>query len=343
MTTLNRRWVLARRPEGRLQDSDFARSDVELPDLGPDEVRVRVTHLSFDPTQRIWISADSYLPAVPIGAVVRGGGVGQVVASNRPDLKPGQLVQGSFGWQDYLQSKGVTELGPITPLPPGLSPEQALGVMGLTSITAWFGVHDILKPQAGETAVVSGAAGATGSAAAQILKAAGARVIGIAGGPEKTRWVKETAKIDDCIDYKSEDVARRIAQFAPNGVNMVFENVGGAILDASLANLAQRARIALCGGISGYDAGEAIGLKNYMSLVIQRARIEGFLVLDYFPRVAEAVQGLGALLAQGKLRVEVDLQEGFDNIPATLRRLFEGKNRGKQLLKIADPPLPIVL
>jgi len=341
VTTLNRRWVLRRRPEGRLQDSDFARSDVELANLGPDEVRVRVTHLSFDPTQRMWISADSYLPAVPIGAVVRAGGVGQVVASNRPDLKPGQLVQGSFGWQDFVQSKGITELGPITPLAAGLSPETALGVMGLTSITAWFGVHDILQPKPGEAAVVSGAAGATGSAAGQILKAAGVRVIGIAGGPEKTRWVKESAKLDDCIDYKNEDVIQRIAQFAPNGVNMVFENVGGAILDASLANLAQRARIALCGGISGYDTGEVQGLKNYMSLVIQRAKLEGFLVLDYFPRMGEAVHGLGALLAQGKLRVEVDMQQGFEHIPATLRRLFEGKNRGKQLLKIADPPLPV--
>lgn len=341
MTTMNRRWVLARRPEGRLKDSDFARADVQLPDLGPDEVRVRVTHLSFDPTQRIWISADSYLPAVPIGAVVRASGVGQVVASNRPDLKPGQLVQGAFGWQDYVQSPGMTELGPITPLPPGLTAEQALGVMGLTSVTAWFGVHDILKPQAGEVAVVSGAAGATGSAAGQILKAAGARVIGIAGGPDKTRWVKEVAKFDDCIDYKNEDVSARIGALAPQGVNMVFENVGGGILDASLEHLALRARIALCGGISSYDTGEIQGLKNYMSLVIQRAKMEGFLVLDYFPRLMEAVQGIGALVAQGKLKVEVDVQQGFENIPSTLRRLFDGGNRGKQLLKLADPPLPI--
>jgi NADPH-dependent curcumin reductase CurA len=339
---MNRRWVLAQRPEGRLQDSVFARADIALPDLGPDEVRVRVTHLSFDPTQRMWISADSYLPAVPIGAVVRAGGIGQVVASNHPDFKVGQLVQGSFGWQDYLQSTGGTELGPINLLPAGLSPEHALGVLGLTSVTAWFGVHDILKPLTGEVAVVSGAAGATGSAAGQILKAAGARVIGIAGGPEKVRWVKEVAKFDECIDYKHEDVAQRLAQYAPNSVNMVFENVGGAILDASLANLAQRARIALCGGISGYDTGEVHGLKNYMSLVIQRARMEGFLVLDYFPRLGEALQGLGALLARGQLIVDVDMQEGFENIPATLRRLFEGKNRGKQLLKIADPPLPVV-
>lgn len=343
MTTTNRRWVLARRPSGRLQDSDFKRDDVQLPELGPDEVRVRVTHLSFDPTQRIWISADSYLPAVAIGAVVRASGVGQVVASNRAEFKPGQMVQGAFGWQDYIQSPGgMTELGPITALPPGLTPEQAMSVMGMTSITAWFGVHDVLKPKAGEVAVVSGAAGATGSAAGQILKAAGARVIGIAGGPEKTRWVKDVAKFDECIDYKSENVEARIGALAPQGVDMVFENVGGEILDASLAHLALRARVALCGGISGYDTGDVQGVKNYMNIVIQRAKVEGFLVLDYFPRVMEAIQGLGGLLAQGKLVVGVDLQQGFDNIPATLRRLFDGKNHGKQLLKIADPPLPVV-
>jgi len=193
MSNMNRRWVLTRRPEGRLQDSDFSRADEPLPELGEGEVRVRVTHLSFDPTQRIWISGDSYLPAVPIGAVVRAGGVGQVVASNNPGFKPGQMVQGGFGWQDYVQNAGFTEFGPISLMPPGVTPEQALGVAGLTAVTAWFGVHDILKPQAGETALVSGAAGATGSAAGQILKAAGAKVIGIAGGPEKTRWVCEVA------------------------------------------------------------------------------------------------------------------------------------------------------
>ncbi|NWG53175.1 MAG: NADP-dependent oxidoreductase [Hydrogenophilaceae bacterium] len=340
MSEMNRRWVLARRPAGQLKDSDFARADEPLRDLADGEVRVRVTHLSFDPTQRIWISQDSYLPAVAIGAVVRAGAIGQVVASKHPGFKPGQMVQGAFGWQDYVQSQGFTELGPITPLPAGVTPEQALGVMGLTSVTAWFGVHDILKPNAGETALVSGAAGATGSAAGQILKAAGARVIGIAGGPEKTRWVTEVAGFDACIDYKSEDVAQRIAALAPNGLDMIYENVGGPIFDAALAHLALKARVALCGAISGYDTGEVYGLKNYMNLVIQRAKIEGFLVLDYFPRVGEAVAGLGALVAAGKLKGEVDLQEGFDNIPATLRRLFEGRNFGKQLLKIADPPLP---
>lgn len=337
MTITNRRWVLQKRPSGRLLDSDFRRADEELRDMAPDEVRVRVTHLSFDPTQRIWVSTDDYLPAVSIGEVVRAIGVGQVVASRREDFKPGQLVQGMFGWQDYVQCKGVTDYGRITPLREGMSPEQALGVMGPTSITAWFGVHDVLKPEVGEVAIVSGAAGATGSAAGQILKSAGVRVIGIAGGQDKVRWVKDIAGFDDCIDYKNENVSEKISNLSPQGVNMVFENVGGEILDSALQNLAFGARVALCGGISSYDGREVHGLSNYMNLVSKRAKMEGFLLLDYFPRIGEAMRGLGALVEQGKLVVEIDLQEGFENIPATLRRLFNGENRGKQLLKLADP------
>lgn len=340
MSTVNRRWVLARRPEGKLQDRDFARADAELTDLGPGEVRVRVTHLSFDASQRLWTSVDSYMPAVPLGSVMRAMGVGQVVASNHADFKPGQLIRGLLGWQDYLQDKGEALLGPLTSMPAGITPVQGLGVMGLTSLTAWFGVNEILKPRPGEVALVSGAAGATGSVAGQVLKAAGARVIGIAGGAEKTQWVKDVAKFDECIDYKNEDVSARLAALAPQGVNMVYENVGGEILDAALEHLAKYARVALCGAVSGYDTADFQGLKNYMNLVYKYGRIEGFLMGDYFPRAAEAVEGLAALQAKGQLAFEVDLQEGFDNIPATLRRLYAGDNRGKQLLKIADLPLP---
>lgn len=342
MTEINRRWVLVRRPEGRLKDSDFKRDDQPLPELGPNDVRVRVTHLSFDPTQRIWIQEDSYMPAVPIGAVVRATGIGQVVASNNPNYKPGQLVQGAMGWQDYVQNEGFTEFGPLFPTPQGLTPEQLMGAYGANSITAWFGVHDILFPKEGETALVTGAAGSVGSAAAQILKAAGCKVIGVAGGPVKKQWCVDVAGMDACIDYKNEDVAARIKNLAPDGLDMIFENVGGEILDAGLANLAIGARISLCGAISGYDSDTPeSGLKNYMNLVIQRGTMKGFVMLDYIPRMQEGGMAVAALAAQGKLKVEIDMQEGFENIPATLRRLFEGKNIGKQLLKLTDLPLPV--
>ena len=329
---LNRRWVLARRPDGVLRSSDFERSDIALGEISEGEVRVRVTHLSFAPTQRIWIERDSYLPAVPIGGVVRAFGVGEVTKSNLPEFSVGDVVEGGFGWQDYWQGPATTDLWRITRLPKDMTPEEALGVFGVTSTTAWFGVEDILRPQAGETALVSAAAGATGSAAGQILKAAGVRVIGIAGGPDKARWVTEVAGFDACIDYRHEDVSARIRALAPGGVDMVYENVGGAILDAALENLALHARIAFCGAIAGYDGGEVEGLKRYLNLVVRRATITGFLVQDYKHRNDEAVAALKALLAQGRFINALDVQHGFERIPDTLGRLFAGKNLGKQIL-----------
>jgi hypothetical protein len=339
MTQLNRRWVLAERPRGKLTDAHFRRDDQPVPTPGPNEFVVRVTHLSFDPTQRVWITADTYLPAVKVGEVVRAGGAGQVIASNHPDYPVGALVQGGFGWQDYCLTNGVTDVGKVSKLFPGITPEQALGVFGLTGVTAYFGLKDIGKPKAGDVIVVSGAAGATGSVAGQLAKAEGCTLIGIAGGPEKCAWVKNEAGFDHCIDYKNENVAARLRELAPKGVDVVFENVGGAILDASLMNLANGARIALCGAISTYDDGLGEGIRYYSALTVKRATMQGFIVLDYAARYGEAVQALAGLMKAGKLKALDDVQEGFDNIPATLRRLFEGKNFGKQLLKIADPPL----
>ena len=199
------------------------------------------------------------------------------------------------------------------------------------------------KPKAGDTVVVSGAGGATGSVVVQIAKALGCKVIGIAGGADKCAWVTGVAGADACIDYKSEMVPARLKELAPKGIDVVFENVGGEILEASMTNLALKARIVLCGGISGYnDQGPPAGIRTYMMLTMMRARMEGFIVLDYAPRYGEGVQALSKLMAEGKLKTVDDVQHGFENIPATLRRLFEGKNVGKQLLKITDPPLAVV-
>ena len=332
--TINRRWVLARRPVDKVDQQDFQRDDTMLDPLGESELRIRVTHQAFAPTQRVWIERDSYLPAVPVGGVVRSVAIGEVEESNVPDFSKGDLVEGGFGWQNYWQGPALTDLGPIKRLPPGITPEQALGAIGISSKTAWFGVNDVLKPREGETALVSAAAGATGSAAGQLLKAAGARVIGIAGGQEKAHWVKAVAGLDECIDYKGEDVAARIRELAPNGLDMVYENVGGAILDAALENLALNARIAFCGAISSYDTGEIYGLKNYPNLVVQRASIRGFLILDYADRNAEAEKGLSDLLKRNEIRFQLDIQHGFENIPKTLTRIFSGQNLGKQILVV---------
>ncbi|OYZ16521.1 MAG: NADP-dependent oxidoreductase [Sphingomonadales bacterium 28-64-96] len=335
--TTTRRWLLKSRPNGPLKDSDFDLVTVPMPDVGEGHFLVRLTHFSFDPTQRGWLGGDTYLPAVPIGGVVRAGGIGEVVASEHPGFEVGDVVQGTFGWQEHALSDGTTETGPVTKLRGGITPEQALGVFGVTGLTAWFGLTEIGQPKAGDTVLVSGAAGATGSVVVQVAKALGCKVIGIAGGAEKCGWVVEQAGADACIDYRAGNVARQIREHAPKGVNVVFENVGGDILDAALANLALRARVVLCGGISSYnDTAEdrQPGLRNYMNLTVMRGRMEGFIILDFAKRYGEGVAELAKLMAAGKLKTAEDVAHGFENCPATLRRLFEGKNFGKQLLKL---------
>jgi NADPH-dependent curcumin reductase CurA len=335
--TTTRKWLLKARPVGPLKDSDFELVTVPMPDVGEGQLLVRLTHFSFDPTQRGWLGGDTYLPAVPIGGVVRAGGIGEVVASRHPGFAVGDIVQGTFGWQEHALTDGTTETGPVTRLRAGVTPEQALSVFGVTGLTAWFGLTDIGQPKPGDTVLVSGAAGATGSVVVQIAKALGCTVIGIAGGPEKCRWVVETAGADACIDYRAGNVGRAIREHARKGVNVVFENVGGEILDAALGNLALNARVVLCGGISSYnDTAEdrSPGLRNYMNLTVMRGRMEGFIVLDYAKRYGEGVAELARLMAEGKLKTAEDVAHGFENCPATLRRLFDGKNFGKQLLKV---------
>lgn len=345
MTEVNRRWLLAARPSGAVKLGDFTRVEETVPTPAAGEFLVRVTHLSFDPTQRGWISADTYVPAVPIGGVVRAKAVGQVVASNHRDFGVGQLVHGAFGWQDYAVSDGTTDIMTVTALPRGVTPVQALGVFGLTGLTAYFGLHEIGRPQAGETVLVTAAAGATGSVVVQLAKIAGCKVIGVAGGPQKCAWVRDVAGADACIDYKHENVWARLRELATTGVDIVFENVGGGLLEAGIMSLAMHGRIVLCGTIASYDADPHAqrGVRFLLNLAMKRARIEGFIVNDYENRYPEAVAQLRRFVADGRIRVTEDVQEGFDNIPATLTRLFEGKNLGKQLLKLADPPLPIVV
>jgi len=329
----NRQWLLARRPDGPVKDDDFTFVETDVPAPGEGEVLVRNLMLSCDPTQRAWIAGDTYLPAVKIGEVVRSFGAGRVEKPNSPGFQVGDVVLGLVGWQDYaaMKSSGLNKLPAGTPL------ELAMGVLGMIGMTAYFGLLDVGRPAAGETVVVSGAAGATGSLVGQIAKIKGCRAIGVAGGPEKCRWLVDELGFDAAIDYKSEDVKARLRELCPKGIDIFFDNVGGPILDAALARLAMRGRIVLCGGISAYDAAEPPpGPKNYLNLVSKRGRMEGFLVFDYAPRAAEAIGALAGWVREGKLKYRVDVQHGLENAPATLRRLFEGKNEGKQLLRIAE-------
>jgi hypothetical protein len=330
----NRQWLLARRPDGAIKDSDFKLVETDAPTPGEGEVLVRNLMLSCDPTQRGWIAFDSYLPAVKIGEVVRSLGAGRIVASNNPGFAVGDIVSGLVGWQDYVT---MNPKGQLNKLPPGAPLELAMSALGMTGITAYFGLLDVGRPVAGETVVVSGAAGATGSVVGQIAKIKGCRAIGVAGGAEKCRWLTDEAGFDAAIDYKSENVAARLKELCPKGIDIFFDNVGGDVLDAALARLAMRGRVVLCGGIANYNATEPPpGPKNYLNLVSKRGRMEGFLVLDYLPRAPEAVAALAGWVQAGKIKNKVDVQQGLENAPATLRRLFEGRNEGKQLLRIAE-------
>jgi NADPH-dependent curcumin reductase CurA len=340
---VNRQWLLARRPVGMVSEADFEFREAPRPEIGAGEALVRVLYVSFDPAMRGWMEdRPSYLPPVGIGEVMRAGAVGQVVESRSPALQVGDFVQGLFGWQEYAVAGRGGLVGQASKLAPGLPLTWPLGVLGITGLTAYFGLLDLGRPQAGETVLVSGAAGATGSVAAQIARIQGCRAVGIAGGPDKCRWLLDEAGLDAAIDYKAEDVARRLGELCPQGIDVFFDNVGGAILEAVLDHLALRARIVLCGGISGYNEKEPPpGPRNLMNLVIQRARMEGFIVLDYAPRFAEGAAALARWVSEGRIAHREDVQRGIENAPKTFLRLFQGRNQGKQLLQLAEPPIEI--
>lgn len=334
--TINRQWLLAARPHGMVGPDNFSYREAPLESLAAGQVLVRNQVFSFDPTQRNWmVDRPSYLPPVALGEVMRAGTVGEVVESKHPEFSAGDLVQTTGGWQDFaVVAPGQGPMG-LTKLPEGVSPELMLSVLGITGLTAYFGMLELGEPKAGETVLVSGAAGATGSVAGQIARLKGCRVVGIAGGSRKCDWLKEQAGFDEVIDYKSGDVAQRIAETCPEKWDIFFDNVGGPILEAALNHLNLYSRIVLCGGIANYNAIDPVpGPNNLMNLVTNRGRMQGFIILDYLPRALEAVEALLGWVGAGELAYEVDVQEGFENIPKTLQRLYTGENFGKQLLRL---------
>jgi NADPH-dependent curcumin reductase CurA len=335
---VSRQWRLLRRPAGMVTEADFAYHEepVRSPEAG--EMLVRTLYVSFDPAMRAFLNErSSYVAAQPIGQVMRAGAVGQVAESRAAGFERGDFVAGAFGWQDYAlvpadQVRGVMKVVPRQPLPAYLS------VLGGTGLTAYFGLLDVGRPNPGETVVISSAAGATGSTAVQIAKLKGYRTIGIAGGPAKCRWLNQELGVDAAIDYKGENVDLRLGDACPNGIDVYFDNVGGALLETAIGHMALRGRIVLCGMISGYNAAHPEpGPSNLFELVTRRVRMEGFLTGDFAARFDEARREMESWLAAGQLKTFTDMQEGFENIPKTFLRIFAGDNVGKQLLKIADP------
>lgn len=330
---VNRQFLLAARPQGMVQESDFEYRESAVPEPGDGEVLVRTRYISLDPSMRGQMeNRADYVAPLGIGDVMRAGAAGEVVRSRHPDYPEGALVTGALGMQDYAVTDGRRV--PLRAFPDDVDPAAALGVLGNTGMTAYFGLLDLGRPSFGDTVVVSGAAGATGSVAGQIAKIHGCRVIGIAGTADKCRWLTDGLGFDAAIDYRNDDVGAALDAHCPDGIDVYFDNVGGDILDLCLERIAARARVVICGGISRYNAtGPLPGPKNYFNLVFRRARMEGFIVLDYAHRFDAATRQMRAWLEAGRLTQQVTVVEGFEELPRTLIRLFEGFNIGKLMVK----------
>ena len=330
MNETNRRITLAKRPVGEVAADCFAADEVEIPTPGPGEVLAEVGWLSIDPTIRGWMARDTYLPAIEIGAEIRSGGLATVIESNNDDFPVGSMMFGMTGWQQYTIMDGSNQI-----VPDGIDPTAALSVFGVTGMTAYFGLLDVGKPVEGETVLVSGAAGATGSVVGQIAKIKGCRVVGIAGTDEKCAWLIDELGFDAAINYKTENVAAAIRTACPDGVDVFFDNVGGDILEAAIANIALRGRIVLCGAIAQYnDEAPRPGPSNLSLLVSMRGRMEGFIILDFLHRADQAIGDLATWVMNGDIKFAVDVVDGLDNAPMALDRLFSGANTGKVMVKL---------
>jgi NADPH-dependent curcumin reductase CurA len=336
MTIINVQCRLAARPVGLPKPSDWNFTEEPAPEPADGEFRVQVDYLSVDPAMRSWMNAGrSYVPPVGIDEVMRAAGIGRVIDSRHPGYAVGEQVYGAFGVQRYALSdgRGVTRVD--TTLAP--APVQ-LGALGLSGLTAYFGLLDIGRPEPGQTVLVSGAAGSVGSIAGQIARIKDCRTIGIAGGPAKCTWLVEELGFDAAIDYKAGDLRGQLKANAPDGVDVFFDNVGGEALEAALARLARGARVVLSGAISQYNAAHAPqGPANYMQLLVARASMTGFVIFDYADRYAEGITQLVQWLNSGQLRSREDVVHGqVHQFPDMLLRLFRGENTGKLILALDD-------
>jgi NADPH-dependent curcumin reductase CurA len=333
--TINHQYRLAARPSGLPKNTDWQYTEEPAREPSEGELLVKVLYLSLDPAMRGWMNEGrSYIPPVQIGAVMRAGGAGKVVASKDPKFAVGDMVYGTLGIQEFATLKGAE----LTKLDASQIPLPVyLGTLGMPGMTAYFGLLDVGKPKPGDTVVVSGAAGAVGTVVGQIAKIKGCRVVGIAGGKAKCDYLVQELGFDAAIDYKSEDVKKALRTHCPKGVDIYFDNVGGDILDAVLTQLARHARIVICGAISQYNSTTGVkGPANYMTLLVNRASMTGMVVFDYEDRYPLAMQEMAVWIAAGKLKTREDIVTGIEKFPDTLLKLFKGENFGKLVLKVAD-------
>lgn len=332
-----RSWTVARRPVGRaVEIADFAQVRMPPRPLEPGEIRVRLLNLAFAPAMKMQMeNAASYAAPISLGEIMRGGGVGEIVESANPDFRVGELVCGTLPWSEFAVTvpygpgfRGLLKLDPAIPPPVGLALLQSGG------LTAYFGLIEVARPSPGDTVAVSGAGGAVGSTVGQIAAILGHQTIGIAGGPQKCAWLKGLG-FDDVIDYRRGKVADELSHLCPKGVDVFFDNVGGEILEAGIANLTRHGRVVLCGAVSQYgDSRRAGAIRNHMELVFRSATMQGFLVTDFASRFDEGRRRLLEWFRSGELKPQFDIVSGFENAPAALIRMFEGKNYGRQMLRV---------
>jgi NADPH-dependent curcumin reductase CurA len=334
--TVNRQFVLASRPTGLPEESNFKLVETPIPELKDGEFLARSMYLSVDPYMRGRISqAKSYAAGVEIGGVMVAGGVARVVESKNPNFTAGDIVDVYMGWQEYVVSngKGIRKLDPL------LAPvSTALSVLGMTGLTAYFGLLDVCNPKPGETVVVSGAAGAVGSIVGQIAKIKGCRTVGIAGGDDKVEWILRDCGYDAAFNYKTtSDYGAKLRELCPKGIDVYFDNVGGAITDAVFMQINTFARMSICGQISQYNnAKPEMGPRLLGMLIVARAKAQGFLITDYMPRFGEGLAEMSGWLREGKIKYREDIVEGFENLPKAFIGLFHGENIGKRMVKIQD-------
>ncbi len=335
--TMKRQITLAARPKGYPRESDFALIEKPIPSPGAGEILIRIVYLSLDPYMRMRMNdTKSYAPPQAIGEVMVGGTVGKVLQSNHPGFAKGDIVEGMLGWQEYAISDGQG----LRKVDPKVAPiSTALGVLGMPGLTAYFGMLEIAKPKSGDTVVISGAAGAVGSAAGQIAKIAGARVVGIAGSDAKINYMVRELGFDAAFNYRSvENYYEVLNEICPEGIDVYFDNVGGAITDAVFRLIKTKARIAICGQISLYNLEKPeMGPRPLPYLLTKQARAEGFLVFQFADRYEEALKQLAGWLKEGRLKYREDIVDGIGNAPSAFIAMLQGRNMGKQLVKLAVP------
>ena len=336
---MNKQLLFVKRPIGEANADAWSLVTNPIPEPKEGEVLIRQHYISLDPAMRGWMNdSKSYIEPMEIGSVMRAGSVGEVIASNNhPKFKVGDFVSGHGGVQQYIATDGKG----YYPVDPKLAPlPMYIGTLGMPGMTAYFGILEVGKIKEGDVVLVSGAAGAVGSIVGQIAKIKGCTVVGIAGGPEKCNYITTELGFDGAIDYKNENVRKRLKELCPKGIDVYFDNVGGEILDIALTRLRMHARVVICGAISQYNNKMAIkGPSNYLSLLVNRASMQGMVVFDWAKRYGEAAQQMGTWMAQGKLKSKEDVYEGIENFPQTFNRLFSGEKMGKLVLKVIEGDL----